>query len=224
VAQFHYVRPTEPVSSDARRALEAAVPTVPTLAVLDGVTEAMDVHGLSLESNTDVATFLRRVARPIAEPGSAVVLVDHVTKSRDGRGRWAIGGQHKLAGLDGIARIGVAKDRPGRVREHATGEQIAELHLWSAPDGRVTAALEAPEGSSADRPTVLMQRISDYLATVPAPGLTTRALEEAVKGNNAAKRLALELLIAEGNVRATRHGNAVQHELVRPFGVVLRLP
>ena len=61
------------------------------------------------------------------------MLIDHVTKNSDSRGRFAIGAQAKLAGLDGAAytievrkplgrgmegalSVRVAKDRPGAVR------------------------------------------------------------------------------------------------------------
>ena len=72
--------------------------------------------------------------RWLARTGAAVVLVDHVTKSQEGRGRWAIGSERKLWGLDGAAygfeslvpfgrgktglvKITVAKDRCGHIRQ-----------------------------------------------------------------------------------------------------------
>ena len=62
--------------------------------------------------------------------------LDHVTKDREGRGRYAIGAVHKLNALDGgayilenrhpfgVGRTGrstvrVAKDRPGQLRRNA---------------------------------------------------------------------------------------------------------
>jgi len=39
------------------------------------------------------------LARPITDTGAALVEVDHVAKNRETRGRFAIGGQQKLAGV-----------------------------------------------------------------------------------------------------------------------------
>jgi hypothetical protein len=82
-----------------------------------------------------------------------VALLDHVTKDAQGRGRYAIGAQHKLAsidgaayslevvrpfgrGLTGVARIDVTKDRPGFVRSFAVGgSHVAELHVVSDDGG-----------------------------------------------------------------------------------------
>ena len=69
--------------------------------VIDGVTEAMTMHGLELKDNADVAKFVELLPRPLARMGAAVVLVDHVAKDTGGRGRFAIGAPHKLAGIDG---------------------------------------------------------------------------------------------------------------------------
>ena len=41
----------------------------------------------------------RSSIRPIAAAGAAVVLIDHVAKDKEKRGRYAIGAQHKLAGV-----------------------------------------------------------------------------------------------------------------------------
>ena len=100
-------------------------------AVIDGVTDAMSLFGRGSNDNDDIATWMRLFPRQLARAtGAAVVLVDHVTKSTDGRGRFAIGGQAKMASLDGAAysvdvvdpmgvglkgrlRLRVAKDRPG---------------------------------------------------------------------------------------------------------------
>jgi hypothetical protein len=71
-----------------------------TLAVIDSVTEAMSLLGLNPYDSTETAEFFAQLPRPLAEGGAAVVLLDHVVKDRDNRGRWAIGAQHKMAGSD----------------------------------------------------------------------------------------------------------------------------
>ena len=100
----------------------------PYFAVIDGVTEALTIFGLDLNDNADSARWYQQLPRPIVRRGAAVLLIDHVTKDREGRGRFAIGAQHKLAGVDvaygvevvepfgggrdGLVKVTVAKDRP----------------------------------------------------------------------------------------------------------------
>lgn len=106
------------------------------LAVVDGVTDALGVFGWATKDNDEVARWIRAVPKAIAaRTGAAVVLIDHVTKDTSSRGRFAIGGQSKMAGLTGAAYtvevaqplgrglrgevvLRVGKDRPGAVRPH----------------------------------------------------------------------------------------------------------
>ncbi len=236
VDRFWYHRLDQPLGFDARDALDAALAVAsPSLIVVDGVTEAMALLGLNPYDNADVAKFWGLLPRRLAASGAAVVLIDHVVKDREGRGRWAIGAQHKLAAIDGaaltfdvvkpfgrgeqhgIARISVAKDRPGHLRQHATGGVVAELHLHSYPDGGVTADLHPPNagGEGSFRPTVLMERISRYVEE--HSGISKNGVATAVKGDDKAKRLAIELLAADDYVKIERVG--ASHTLVslRPY-------
>ncbi|WP_067832509.1 hypothetical protein [Actinomadura kijaniata] len=163
----------------------------PTLAVLDGITEAVSLHGLELKDNTDIATFGLILPRRIASQGPAVTTLDHVVKDRDGCGRYAIGGVHKLniingaaytmenrepfgTGITGRSGLYIAKDRPGQLRRHAVHSAggmrwFADLKLASHPKGFVEAELEAPNAGDRKpfRPTALMAKISDALAREP---------------------------------------------------------
>jgi hypothetical protein len=144
---FHYFSPEDPLVGDIRE----VVPSGVTLAVFDGVTEALTLHGLALVDNTDVAKFLTTMARPLARDGTAVLLLDHVGRDRETRGRGAIGAQHKLAGVDvaysmdivtpfgrgleGLSRLTVTKDRPGFIRAASTHRKVAaEVELLSGQD------------------------------------------------------------------------------------------
>lgn len=229
---FAYVRPDEPLGApQARSDLEATLSLAPELVVVDGVTEALALHGLDLEKNSDVAKWLELLPRPLARTGAAVALLDHVTKDREARGRYAIGAQHKLAGVDvayrlavvepfgrgkeGLVRLTVAKDRPGHVRQHATAGRIADVRLRSHGDGSVTVALEPPDSAPAFRPTVLMERLSR--AVEQQPGATKSQLRSAVTGRSDAKDVALQLLVADAFVRVEREGQAHCHYSVRPY-------
>jgi hypothetical protein len=240
--RFAYLRPEDSIEALGNRLDLAEVlgDLRPTLTVLDGVTEAMTLHGLELKDNTDVARFGKILPRWIADQGPAVVALDHLVKDREGQGRYAIGGVHKLNGINGAAyllrnrtpfgigltgRSGVyvAKDRPGQLRRHAVpsaggSHWLADLVLTSRDQTFVEVALDVPvEKTSAPfRPTVVMAKISDVLAANPS-GLSKNAIETMTSGKATVVRAALELLISEGYVAQERAGQALRHTLVRAY-------
>ena len=237
---FAYIRPDRPLDDTGRHQLTPAL-TDTRLTILDGVTEAMTMHGLDLNSNEDSAHFQALLPRWIADHGPAVVLIDHVVKDKEKQGRFAIGAQHKLAGIDGaaytvetiqpfargkrgVAKIHIAKDRPGYVREQAFGKVIAEFALdGSLNDVTVIAELNPPGRISGRdttggtfEPTHVMEKLSTFVAA--NPGLSKKAIEDLVNGKASIKRAALELLVTRGYIRV-EHGpkNAIQHYHVKPY-------
>ena len=240
-ARFTYIRPDEAIGALTNRADlgEMLADTRPALAVLDGVTEAMSLHGLELKDNTDIAKFGKMLPRWIASHGPAVVALDHVVKDREGRGRYSIGGVHKLNGVNGaayvmenrepfgIGRTGrsavlISKDRPGQLRRHGVKAHdglfwYADLILNSRSEEFTEASLPAPVArEEVFRPTAIMARIAKALEAVPA-GLSKNAIEAAVTGKATVIRLALEVLINDGYVQVERRGAAIIHRLVRPY-------
>ncbi|MFI1726903.1 DnaB-like helicase N-terminal domain-containing protein [Streptomyces sp. NPDC020489] len=147
--RFHYVRPGGAPSPMLLKAFVKRVREFEaTLAVVDGVTEAMTMMGLELKENTDIAKFGRMLLRPLADTGAAVVPLDHVVKNNESRGRYSLGGVHKLNAVDGVqymleavrpfgintegrSRLRVAKDRPAQVRKHALPGGKNPMH-WFA--------------------------------------------------------------------------------------------
>ncbi len=134
---FHYRCPEARAESGVELAAWNAMLDQPyALAVIDGVTEELGLFGYATVDNDDIAKWFRAVPNMIAaRTGAAVVLVDHVAKNPRDRGRHAIGGQTKLAGLTGAAyvvdvvenvgrgcmgvvKLSIAKDRPGAVRQY----------------------------------------------------------------------------------------------------------
>lgn len=234
---FTYIRPDRALDAAAQRDL-APLLTHTVLVILDGITEAMTIHGLDLNSNEDAAKFYGILPRWIADHGPAVVMIDHVTKNEDTRGRYALGAQHKLAGIDaasytvkvrqpfgrgkkGIATVTVAKDRPGHVREHARGHRIADFTLDDSTSAGTIATLDPPEDSSLGddeswAPTHLMEKVSAYV--YGNPKATQNSILEAVRGKRGHKLLALELLVRRGYI-ATEKGprGSIAHVHVRPF-------
>jgi len=234
--RFMYLRPDEPLAEMSLADLARALDRKPSLTIIDGVTEAFNVQGLSPLDNADVATWLELLPRRIIRAGSVPLMLDHVVKDKEQRGRYAIGAQHKLAGVDvaysmhvvepfgrgrsGVVTIKVQKDRPGGVREFAQDGLVATLRATSHDDGRVSLALEPPEHSveheASFRPTGYMERVSK--AVEADPGLSKRAIRTSVGGGTEYVDLALELLVSEGFVRvAAGPRNSSLHHSVRPY-------
>jgi Bifunctional DNA primase/polymerase, N-terminal len=137
-----YVKPDEPpsIAPAAYRALFYAQDGSAreyALAVIDGVTDAVLLFsgGSKGDPNEIFVQFSRIFPRRLADiTGAAVVLIDHVAKDTEARGRFAIGAQAKMSQLTGAAYtvepdqtaptvngigyviLRVGKDRPGDVR------------------------------------------------------------------------------------------------------------
>jgi hypothetical protein len=241
--RFAYISPGDPVNTFGNRddLAEVLGDLKPSLAVLDGVTEAMMLHGFELKDNTDVARFGRMLPRWIAAQGPATVALDHVAKDREARnGGYAIGAAHKLNGLNGamyllegrdpfgIGRTGrsrllIRKDRPGQLRRHGQPSHgglfwYADLVVRSHGDGEFAEVSMPPaeQRSAPFEPTAIMASISVVLAASPG-GLSKNAIEGAVRGKATVIRYALELLVGAGHVRVEPLGRAQVCKLVRSY-------
>jgi AAA domain len=231
--RLHYVRPDEPLDQVARPELERALDAFsPTLAVIDGLTDALGLHGIDLRDNTEVANWMRDLPHGLRRRGIAVLVIDHVSKDADSRGRYAIGAQHKLAkvdvsyrlvvkeplgrGLTGRVLIRVEKDRPGHVRRLARDKWVGEMIGESLPGGAMDLALEPPsELPGTFRPTGLMKRVSR--AVEDSPGLSITGIRSAVPGRSEYVDGARARLVKEGFIEARKDGPAERHYPIRAF-------
>ncbi|MEA3502188.1 MAG: AAA family ATPase, partial [Actinomycetota bacterium] len=167
--RFGYVSPSEPLPPDGAEGLDGWIEVV-DLVVLDGVTDAMTLHQWNPIDNRDSAEFMQRLIRPLASGvrRPAVLLVDHVTKASDNRGRYAIGAQHKLAAVqvqftvetttpfdqdhDGTITMSVTKDRYGQVQRLTSmggSKEVARFHFKHLVPGNeaMTVYIDPPAGS-----------------------------------------------------------------------------
>lgn len=236
-AQFRYIRPNTPIDPATKHDLQQAIKGT-TLVILDGVTEAMTMHGLDLNANADIATFYGLLPRWICDQGPAVALIDHVTKDEDKQGRWAIGGQHKLAGIDGVAyivktvekfgrgkighsRIIVAKDRPGYIEEIAAGRSVAELWLDARNNYALKCELKPSIGipKQADgefRYTIIMEQVSRFIET--NDGCTSTEIYVGIETHKTNTTKALAALLTEEYItRESGPRNAKYHRSIRPY-------
>lgn len=169
--RFLYMRPgvRPQATADDRRAWKDLLDRQLDLAVIDGVTEAASVFGVVSKDNDEITTWNREFARPLAHrTGAAVIQVDHVTKDAESRGRFAIGAQAKMAGLDGasyvvevkeplgrgmrgVISMRVAKDREGAIRPHCgpfrasdRTQEACRVVVDSTGDGCILVTVEPP--------------------------------------------------------------------------------
>lgn len=232
--QVYYVRPDAPLEEWSRGELLAAMRPEPSLIVIDANTEALSLHGLDSNNGNDWSKLMSLLVYPLRDTGAAVVLLDHVTKDRDSRGRFAIGTGHKLASVDvaytletikpfgrgseGSSRLKLVKDRPGHLRQHANDSGVIGIVNYIPGDnGALTVTIDPPDAASAAefRPTHLMERASRHIEA--SPGDSTRSILEAVGGRRNAASLALRLLKDEGFVTVERQGSASLHTSVNPY-------
>jgi hypothetical protein len=241
---LHYVNPENnpAMFSEESYAWEQLLKARYTLAVIDGVTEAFAVFGVKSIDNDEVTVWGRTVPRRLAsKTGAAVVVIDHVTKSSDGRGRFAIGAQAKMSyltgasymvevvspigvGMSGKLALRVAKDRPGQVRP-ISGEwrksdrtqETAVITIDSTHEGEIRYAVNPPRHVDNGRHDELMQRISETIEQAPSPP-SVRTILGAVRGTQETVRAALNLLIDEGFIRVEAGSrNSQKHFIVKPY-------
>lgn len=131
--RFVFAGPERRISvTDVDRILAGGAPS---LVVLDGVNEAMALHGMGIFEADGAADFRRRLVKPWKRAGAAVLSLDHVAKSEEGRSSgYAYGAVGKGNGLDGamlllenveafgdgregVSNVYVTKDRHGQLRK-----------------------------------------------------------------------------------------------------------
>lgn len=159
---FTYIRPERSWAGSVKEheAWQQLLTQTFTLAVIDGVTEALTMFGFETNDNDGITKFNRLIPRRIArQTNAATVLIDHVAKNTL-RTRFAIGGQAKLAAIDGAAylvdivdpiaigttgtlKLHITKDRPGQIRGHC----------WKDPEAPNRMQLAAVITINSEHPT-----------------------------------------------------------------------
>lgn len=194
----------------------------PDLVVIDGVAESLSREGLSEDSSAEFLQWTNLLPRPLARTGAAVLMLDHVIKDTENRGRWARGTGAKLGAIDGASyqlkirtpfsrtrsgkiELVVAKDRPGGVG--AINEIVASITVDPFDDGARVVISVDPQNLEQDRddfkPTHLMGQIFQEVSSSAHP-LTRSAVLMLIHSNKTArKQEALARLISEGYLAET---------------------
>lgn len=140
-----------------------------SVVVLDGVNASLGLEGLDYKDAASVETWFREIVNPICNStGAAVLMIDHVVKNEENRGRFAIGSERKLSALTGAAyrveivdglreghvgrlKLLLSKDRPGAVapvcgNAWAAGLLEAGVVLVDSTEAVVRLEVTAPDG------------------------------------------------------------------------------
>jgi GNAT superfamily N-acetyltransferase len=185
----------------------------PTLVVIDAAAGAYDLQGLDDNKRADVERFARVFVRSFWWRGVATILLDHVVKNADSRGKYAIGSERKVGGADvhlgfevvtplargglGLYKLTTHKDRGGWLPRPRAGE----LELRSDPETHAISWTFRPPANVDEtdgfRPTALMERVSRYLEQQSEP-ISRTAIEEAVTGKVVYVRIAIDCLVRDG--------------------------
>lgn len=196
-----------PDEEDFRSLLDMGV----TLAAIDAAAGAYGVSGLDDNARKDAEAFGRMWVDPLWQAGIGSLVIDHVTKNAEARGRFAIGSERKAGRVDvhlglevvkpltrggaGSFRVRTHKDRPGWLRR----PYAADLRLASDPEThRLTWTFCEPnETSDAWKPTQLMEKVSRYLERQTEP-VSRSQVEQHVTGKGQYLRQAMDELVAGG--------------------------
>jgi hypothetical protein len=185
------------------------------LFVIDAFNPMLGLHGLDPNSTPDIETFWREVATPITESGAAPVLLDHVVKNSEGRGKYAYGSERKASGaivhigfrpIEAFSRGGTGrtllqthKDRPGFLPRPVIGKLVLDSN-----GDTVSYRLEADRSRATGEwwPTFLMERVSEWLAKQDEP-VPRREIADSVPGKDERIKTAIDVLVEEGFARQT---------------------
>lgn len=212
--RVHYIEPSDPADDHT---MERLLALHPTLVIVDAAAGAYDLQGLDDNKRLDVERFTRLYVRAFWRAGVATILLDHVVKNTELRGRYTIGSERKVGGADvhlgfdvitpikrgghGLFKISTHKDRGGFLKRGT----LATFELTSDPDTHdLTWDFKASteDTDTPFRPTTLMQRVSEYLELHPE-GESKNQIEKNVEGDNTYIRKAINALIEDEYVTET---------------------
>jgi hypothetical protein len=198
-ADFDRIYYIEPETEATDATMLGLLEWKPTLAIIDAAAGAYALQELDDNKRRDAEQWANLWVRPFWQNDVATITIDHVTKSAETRGKYAIGSERKAGGVDvhlgfetitefrrgstGLYKIITHKDRPGYLPRPRAGE----LALTSDPDTNAIGWVFNPPESAATgddwRPTVLMDRVVEYLRQQREP-VNRETIKKNVLGKN----------------------------------------
>jgi len=236
LARILYFTPSEPLATDIlAETLELIEKHKPSVCFIDSYTGSLAIHGCDPNSAIDVERHHQTVVNPLRSHGAAIVLLDHLVKNRENRGRYSIGSERKIGvaevhlsfdlivplsrGGRGIVKLVTHKDRPGYLHR----PKAAEVEFESDAEGQLSWEFTKvvtpidPVVSGAWRPTELMDRISRFLEH-QEDEVSAATIEDNVYGKAEFKRKAINFMVSDGYARETKGPRGARHfRLLQPF-------
>lgn len=227
IASISYVEPeTQPADAD----LKALIRDDTALVILDAAAGAFDAADLDGDRTRDAERFARVYLRAFWRAGIATVVIDHVVKDKRARGKYTSGNHRKVGGADthvsfeavnplsrgrtGLAHVFTRKDRHG----HLARPRAIELEVQSDSETHALTWTWRPPTAKSEpkakwRPTVLMERVSEFLEGCSKP-VSQAEVERSVQGTNEWIRKAIDALVEEGcaaDQRGPRNARMISH-------------
>jgi len=225
---FFYANPDSRLEIGVGELMRTEIMThQPSLIVVDGVNAAMNLLGLDLEKNKDATHFSQTVLKPLRVGGAGILTIDHVTKSKDNRGNYAIGAQAKRAdidgaafavsvalpfgrGVDGALDITCTKDRPGFVRAICPdAKTVGVANLRSLPDGGIVVTISGGAiaiSSTEERMEQVSRFLEQHGYEMNVNEIKRRLRDEGNGMGGDSLRIALEGLVARGLIEVRHLG------------------
>lgn len=196
--------------------------------VMDSVNRMMGKGGYDYESGPSYVKFTAEILDPIRNAGVAVILIDHVTKAKDSRGRYATGSEQKLSqvdvsihlesiqpfaqGVEGSVGIRIAKDRLGGIKEACKGggERLkwGIFHIGEEVDTgqkivRITEWL-GDKGYQKRYPGYVMEQIMQLVGDLNA--VSEEDINMFIEGSNGERKYAVGRLMTLQCLSYDEHG------------------
>lgn len=210
LARIYYVSP----ETGPEHGLQAIVEHGVQLAIIDAAIGAYDASGLDDNARKDVEAWARKWIRPLFQSEIATLVIDHVVKNAENRGKFTIGSERKLGGVDvhlgfealkpltrggsGMVKVHVHKDRPGFLqRPHAAIVELSSDPATHAISWHLRPADTTDPDTGEFKPTIYMEKVSRELERHPGEQRSQKQVEDAVSGRATLVRKALEHLVEE---------------------------
>lgn len=211
---FLQVSLVEPDDAPAPADLEALIRDNTQLTVIDAASGAYDAADLDDFKPKDAERWARIYLRTFRRAMITTLVIDHVVKDRQSRGKYASGSHRKVGGVEahlgfdvvrplsrggtGLVHVYTRKDRYG----HLARPRAADLELRSDPTTHaITWTWKQPVGKAAPseqgwRPTRLMEKVSRYIELAPA---NRSAIYATVTGKRDYLIVSVDFLLADGH-------------------------
>jgi hypothetical protein len=230
LALIHY---TEPGGAPTTADIQALENHGTRFVLVDAAAGAFDLSGLDDNSRKDAEKWARAWVQPLFQLGIATIVLDHVTKNVEGRGKYAIGSERKTGGADvhlgfdalktltrggsGLVKVTAHKDR-GAYLNRPTALMV---ELESDPDTHaITITYKAPEAMQ-DGPvkhTIYAERVSKALEANDGQPMSQRQLVDACQGGTDYIRDAANELVQAGYATVQIGArDAKNYTLIKPF-------